>query len=163
MADFFSWFQVNWSSFIGAAGIIGGLYFTSMTTRENSKVVREDCRARQVQNLLGMDERHDKLWKEAQERPDLKRILAEKVDLKNEPLTVEEDIFLRRVIRFLETGWRLEKIMDRGELDILAKDVAAFLRHPLPQTVWKSVREFRNPEFVTFVEQAIEQGGRFSE
>ena len=152
MADFHSWFQSNWSSLIGAAGIIGSLWFSAIS-------VREDCRARQVANLLALDERHQALWGEAQQRQDLKRILSDRVDILARPLAPEEDVFLRRLILYFETGWRLEKIMDRGELRILASDAGEFFSLPLPRAVWEKTKQFRNPRFVRFVSRSLEAAG----
>ena len=106
-------------------------------------------------NLLALDERHQNLWGEAQGRPDLKRILSKEVHVLTEPVTIEENEFLQRVILYFETGWRLEKIMDRGELKILALDAGEFFSLPLPRAVWEKTKQFRNPRFVRFVEKAM--------
>ncbi len=148
MADFLTWLQNNWATAIGAAGIIASLCFSAITTRE-------DCRSRQVANHLSLDEWHRTLWGEAQQRADLKRIMSDEADMLDQPLTLEEDVFLRRIILHFETGWRLERIMNRGELKVLALDVADFFRHPLPRAVWERTKKYRNPEFVRFVEKAL--------
>jgi hypothetical protein len=133
---------------IGALGIIGGLWFTAANFREDSK-------NRLVTNLLAIDERHRVLWSEALQRQDLKRILSPTVDFEAEPLTPEEDVFLRRIILHFETGWRLEMILERGEMKLLAKDAGSFFKLPLPHVVWDKTKEFRNPRFVRFVERAL--------
>ena len=156
MADFPSWFQDNWSSIIGAAGIIASLCFSAVTTRE-------DCKSRQVGNLLALDERHRALWGEAQQREDLKRILSDHADILAKPPTPEEEVFLRRVILQFETGWRLEKIMNRGELDTLALDASDFFRRPLPKAVWEKTKQFRNPRFARFVDRALDRRGRLTD
>ena len=148
MADISSWVQNNWPSVIGALGIIGSLWFTAANFREDSK-------NRLVSNLLAIDERHRALWSEAQQRQDLKRILSQGVDVLAEPLSPEEDVFLRRVILHFETGWRLERILDRGEMKLLARDAGGFFSLPLPHAVWEKTKEFRNPKFVKFVERAV--------
>jgi hypothetical protein len=129
-------------------GIIGSLWFTAANFREDSK-------NRLVSNLLAIDERHRALWSEAQQRQDLKRILSQEVDVLAKPLSPEEDVFLRRVILHFETGWRLERILDRGEMKLLARDAGDFFSLPLPHAVWEKTKKFRNPKFVRFVERAM--------
>jgi len=129
-------------------GILGSLWFTGAYFRDDSK-------NRLVSNLLAIQERHRVFWAEAQQRPDLKRIFSNEVDTTAAPLTAEEEVFLRRTVMHFETGWRLEKILNRGELKLLGRDVAEFFRLPLPRAVWEKAKEFRNPKFVRFVERAL--------
>ena len=153
MADFLSWFEGNWSNVFAAAGIIGGLLFTSAS-------FRADAKNRQITNLLALDERHRALWGEVKQRPELKRILSENVDFLAEPLTAEEDVSMWQIIQQFETGWRVEKIMNRGELESLARDAGEFFTLPLPRAVWEKEKKFRNQRFVRFVKRAIERSGR---
>jgi hypothetical protein len=148
MADFLSWFQTNWSNVFGVTGIIGSLLFTSASFQADSK-------NRAITNLLALDERHRALWSEVKQRLELRRILAESVDLSAQPLTPEEDVSMWQIIQQFETGWRVEKILDRGELVILARDVGEFFSLPLPHAVWEKEKPFHNPKFVRFVEKAI--------
>jgi hypothetical protein len=150
MAGFLSWVQSNWSAAVGAVGIIASLLFTAGYFREDSK-------NRHVSNLLAIEERHRALWSEAQKRHDLKRIFADKANVLAEPVSADEDMFLRRIILHFETGWRLEKIMSRGEMNLLARDVADFFKRPLPHAVWEKTKRFRNWKFVRFVERAIKR------
>jgi hypothetical protein len=144
MAGICSWVQSNWSSAIGAAGIIGGLWFTAAS-------FRADAKNRLITNLLALDERHRALWGEVKQRPELNRILSENVDLVARPLTPEEDVSMWQIIQQFETGWRVERILNRGELKILARDIGEVLSLPLPRAVWDRERQFRNPKFVRFV------------
>ena len=73
------------------------------------------------------------------------------------PLTIEEDLFMRRVILHFETGWRIEKIRNRGELSLLSRDIGEFFSLPLPRAAWEKTKEFRNPKFVRFVERALKK------
>ena len=143
MAVFPSWFESNWSNVIGAAGIIGSLLFTAASFREDSK-------NRLITNLLALDERHRALWGEVKQRQELKRILSQNVDMLAQPLTPEEDVSMWQIIQQFETGWRVENILNRGELKSLARDVAEFFSLPLPQAVWEKEKQFRNPRFVRF-------------
>jgi hypothetical protein len=148
MMGFLSWVQGNWSSFIGAVGIIGSLLFTAGYFRDDSK-------NRLVTNLLAIEQRHRSLWGEAQQRKDLKRIFSRETVVLEQSISTEEDFFIRRVILHFETGWRLERIMDRGELRLLSQDAGELLSLPLPRAVWEKTKKFRNREFVRFVERAL--------
>jgi len=129
-------------------GIIGSLLFTAAS-------FRADAKNRLITNLLALDERHRTLLSEVKQRPELKRILSENVDLAAQPLTPEEDVSMWQIAQQFETGWRVEKILNRGELKSLARDAANFFRLPLPRAVWEKTKEFRNPRFVRFVERAL--------
>ena len=148
MADICSWVQNNWSSAIGAAGIISSLVFTAAS-------FRADAKNRLITNLLALDDRHRALLSEVKQRPELKRILSENVDLIAQPLTSEEDLSMWQIVQQFETGWRVEKILNRGELRSLARDAGAFFSLPLPYAVWEKTKKFRNPKFVRFVERAM--------
>ena len=155
MAGFSSWVQENWSSAVGAVGIIGSLLFTAAS-------FGADAKSKLISNLLALDERHRALWSEVKQRPELRRLSSENVDLVAQPLTAEEDVSMWQIIQQFETGWRLEKILNRGELKFLARDAAEFFSLPLPRAVWEETKRFRNPRFVCFVERAIERRGRLN-
>lgn len=148
MAGFISWVQGNWSSVVGAVGIIGSLLFTAAS-------FRADGRNRQVTNLLAISEWHRNLWSEAHQRKDLKRVFQKEIGSAGQSMSVAEIEFLDSAILHFETGWRLEKIMKRGELTLLARDAGEFFSLPLPRDVWERTKAFRNRRFVRFVERAL--------
>jgi hypothetical protein len=148
VAHIISWVNSNWSSVVGAVGIIGSLLFTAA-------YFRQDSRNRLVSNLLALEERHRALWSEAQKRQDLKRIFSRDADVLAQPVSTEEDLFLKRCILHFETGWRLVRIVDGSELKALALDAAEFFCLPLPCAVWEKSKKFRNLKFVRFVERAL--------
>lgn len=148
MAGCSSWLQENWSSVVSAVGIIGSLWFTGAYFRQDSK-------SRNFSNLLAIDERHRVLWGEARQRPDLKRVFLKDADVLTQPISFVEEEFLKSAFLHFETGWRLERIMNRGELSALALDIASFFSLPLPRAVWEKTKKFRNPKFVRFVKGAM--------
>jgi hypothetical protein len=155
MVGFPSWFEYNWSNLVGAIGIIGSLLFTAAS-------LRGEARSSMIGSLLALDERHRALWSEVKQRPELKRILSEKVDLDTHPLTPEEDVSMWQIVQQFETGWRIERILNRGELKSLARDAANFFSLPLPRAVWEKTKRFRNPKFVRFVTRALDRYGRLT-
>jgi hypothetical protein len=157
MAVSSSWLENNWSNVIGAAGIIGGLLFTGINSLFTAAGFREDAKNKLITNLLALDERHRALWSEVKLRPELKRILSKNVNLVAQPMSPEEDVSMWQIIQQFETGWRVEKILNRGELESLARDAAEVFSHPLPRAAWEKEKRFRNPKFVRFVERALDQ------
>jgi len=131
-------------------GIIESLLFTAAYFRDDSK-------NRLVTNLLAIDERHRSLWGEAHQRKDLERIFAAGIDWAAQPMTVAETEFVDSAILHFETGWRIEKIMNRGEMKLLAHDAGDFFSLPIPRAVWEKTKIFRNRRFVRFVERALSE------
>lgn len=148
MDGFLLWLQNNWAAAIGAFGIIGSLLFTAASFREDSK-------NRLVTNLIAIDDRHRKLWTEARQRHDLMRVFQKQADLAAQPMSVAEAEFLDSAILHFETGWRIERILNRGELKLLARDAGDFFSLPLPRAVWENTKRYRNREFVRFVNRAL--------
>jgi hypothetical protein len=153
MADFTPWIRENWSAVVSAAGILGSLWFTGAYFRQDSK-------SRNFSNLLAIDERHRALWTEARQRQDLKRVFSRDADVLSLPISFAEEEFLKSVFVHFETGWRIECLMNRGELKTLSLDVAAFFSLPLPRAIWEKTKQYRNPKFVKFVMRALEGCGR---
>jgi len=149
MGGFSSWIESNWSSVVGAAGIIGSLWFTAASFREDSK-------AKQMANILALVERQRVLWSDANQRQDLQRIFLDNANLYSQPITVAESEFLDLIVLHFETGWRIEQSMDKRNMKGLALDAGEFFSLPLPHGVWEKTKKFRNPHFVQFVEAAIE-------
>lgn len=147
MAAFFSWIQGNWSSVVGAVGIIGSWFYSAA-------YFRADAQNRLVANLMAIEERHRSFWREAKERSDLIRIFSRDLIAEVPSLTSEEDLFMRKMMVFFETGWRIEGILKRGEMKLLAKDVAKTLSFPFPRAVWEETKKFRNPKLVRFAARA---------
>ena len=67
-----------------------------------------------------------------------------------------------QILQQFETGWRVEKILNRGELKFLARDAAEFFSLPLPRAVWNKEKRYRNPKFVRFVRRALDRSGRLT-
>jgi len=145
MAGMSSWIKENWFTVVQTVGIVGGLWFTAASFR--------------ISNMLTLAEQHRALWDDALERPDLKRVFLAKVE-KIEPVTVEEEEFLNLVIVHFETGWQMANTSTILTREILARDIRGFFSKPLPHSVWEKTRDSRNPQFVKFVERALEAAGR---
>ncbi len=142
------WVTANWFLVLQGAGIIGGLLFTGLSLRRES-------RARRVSDLLTLTEQHRELWNEGRCRPELARVFQGEGDLVGQPVSAHEEAFLNEVIVHFNTGWLLAREGSLLSLAALANDVQAFFRLPIPRVVWQKTRLERDPKFVRFVEKQV--------
>ncbi len=143
-----TWIDQNWFSVLQALGIMGGLAFTAIA-------LRTDIRVRRVQNHFAVTEQHRKLWSELFARPELARVLEPKLDLAQNPITSEEDLFVTLLILNLKNSFVASKADLFVSPEKLGKDIKGFLSLPIPHTVWKSLKVVQDREFVEFVQRSI--------
>src|SRR5258708_5149420 len=91
---FLHWFGQNWFVLLQSLGIVGGLLFTAVSLRIDTKV-------RRVGNLISVTHEHRDIWTQLYQRPELWRVLEQNVDLRKEPLTNEEELFVNLLILHL--------------------------------------------------------------
>ena len=150
-----SWGEVNWFNLIQTAGIMGSLGLTA------AAAVRE-AKAREIENLLTIGEHHRELWSGAYQRPELARIFKTNADAVATPATVAEEEFLNLVIVQYQITWSIAKTGGLVTLKELAADMRGFFSLPLPRVVWEKTKNFRNRQFVRFVERALEPSGHLN-
>jgi len=142
-----SWITAHWFDLLQTAGIVGGLVFTGV-------IARRDERARAIGNAIAIKQQYREIWQELYDRPKLFRILKADVDLKSNPLTDEEELFVTQLILHLDTVFRAKQAGVFVEIGGLRKDVANFLSLPIPRQVWTKLKPYQDKDFVTFVENA---------
>jgi hypothetical protein len=145
------WIESNWFNVIQTVGIVGSLWMGAAAAHREAK-------AREIENLLTITTQHRDLWAQAQTRKDLRRVLQSDVDVQKSPLTQQEFIFLNSVIVHLELGWLMSRSGAAIKMRELENDLRGFISLPLPRTVWEKTNEFRNQQFVKFVEGALTGG-----
>jgi hypothetical protein len=69
------WISQNFFNLFSAAGIIGGLWFTAVSLRSETKT-------RRVANLLTITANHREVWKEFFGKPELARVIEPSADVK---------------------------------------------------------------------------------
>lgn len=130
---------------LNAIGIIGGLLFTAFSFRAETK-------SRRVSNLLSLTAAHRSIWKEQFEYPKLGRVLRTSVNLSQEPISREEEIFVNLVVQHLNVVFHTMQ----DELTIppegLRRDVASFFSLPIPTAVWEKLKTTQNDRFVAYVD-----------
>lgn len=141
------WLKENWFSLAQCVGIVGGLLFTGLS-------LRRDTKARRASDMLALSEHHRDLWGEAHRRPELRRIMEAEVDFVAAPITFFEEQFLFVVITHFQTGWHLARSGSLLSLEVLSEDAGWFFNLPIPRTVWSATKGGRDSKFVRFIEEA---------
>lgn len=143
--------SIDWSELTQNAGIITTLLFSTYS-------IRKDNQARRLSNLNAITDRHREIWREMYSRPSLSRVLNSHVDLKDEPVSQEEYVFVNELIIHLGTAHSAMKEGMFTRLDGLKKDIIAFFSLPVPKAVWEQSRTFQNLEFIMFVDETLAKG-----
>lgn len=145
---FIGWLSSHITSLIQTLGIIGGLIFTAYS-------FRLEARARRVSNLLAITAHHRNIWSELYERPELMRVLQADIDLVQDPIKPEEELFIRLLILHFESTFKASRQGEYRQPEGLAQDVAQFFSLPLPSMVWTRIRALQDHDFVRFVEDTL--------
>ena len=139
------WLAENWVTYLNAAGVVGGLFFTGYSLHSETKT-------RKIANLITLAQSHRDVWKEALHEPSLHRVLATQADLHRSPVTREEEIFVTLVFQHLGIVVRTMKNDLTINPEGLRRDVAEFLALPIPRTVWSRIKHVQDRDFVAFIE-----------
>lgn len=145
---FGGWIGENWFTLLQSAGIIGGLLFTGISLRIDTKV-------RRVGNLFEVTKHHREIWTGLYSRPELKRILKSDVDVDRGPITSEEELFVNLLVLHLASAYRAAvggMFILPTELDA---DIGRFFSLPIPRAIWEKTRRFQDQDFVGFVEDRL--------
>ena len=141
----------NWLDLLSAVGIVGGLVFTAVSLRSETKT-------RKASNLIALTSNHREIWNEFFARPDLARILKPKVNLAHSPVSPDEEVFVNTVILHLSCVYETLKDELLIKQEGLRRDVASFLALPIPAAVWERTKLLQNRDFVVFVEECRTEG-----
>jgi hypothetical protein len=140
--------SIHWFEVIETVSVIGGLLFTAHT-------IRKDEQARQISNMLAVNEQSVSIWSKLWERPQLSRVLKANADLDKQPVSEEEWVFVKTLLLHLDT---VRRAMNAGlfvKIKGLQSDVRFFLSLPIPKTVWQKIKPFQDGDFVAFVESCL--------
>lgn len=136
----------NWFELLQSLGIITGFFFASYSSWEEAK-------QRRVANRLEITKQHREIWSTLYSRPDLTRVIDSAADLAAQPVTHEEQLFVRSLILHLAAAFRASRAGMFKLPDELKTDIAIFFSHPVPRAVWEVTKHLQNADFVWFVEQ----------
>jgi len=139
------WLLSHSQSILEPVGILGGLVYTGITLRQESK-------ARRVANIITITTQHRDIWKELYDRPELGRVLNPSVNLKKHPATPAEYLFVRFVILHLSSVFRASKADELLQPAGTVQDVREFISLPIPHAIWLELRDLQDNDFVKWVE-----------
>lgn len=148
MEHFWGWLQNNWVDLIQTIGIVAGLAFTAVSFKREEQT-------RRISNLLSLKEEHRELWSIVHQNPGFSRILDPDVDLVANPMTNEEEVFLRQMIVHFAVGYEMVRTGTPLDIGAVKGDVAEVFSLPLPKLAFARARHGQSPEFVRFVEEAL--------
>ena len=121
--------------------------------------VRTDTKERKIGNLFMLTNAHREIWSQLYERKELTRVLMESVNLRCEPVTAEEELFVHTLILHLRAAFKARKLGMQFDDDAVAADIRQFLNRSIPRVVWEKSKVFQGGDFVQFVERALGSSG----
>lgn len=142
-----NWFQLLQSIFIVAGFAITALSF------------RSDIRSRKVSVLLRLIENYRDTWHGFMAKPELSRVLEDEVDLKKAPIKDDERcLATAQLIIHLSSVFVAQKMRQIPPIEGMERDVRSFFSKPIPEAIWKEIRDFQNADFVAYVEKVVSSG-----
>lgn len=142
------WLVHHGESLLESIGIIGGLIFTGVA-------LRRDSRARRVENLLTITQHQREIWSAAQNNPKLTQAFAVDRDARQQPPTPEERLFVRSLILHLGTVYRAIKLDELLKPQGMDADIRAFFSKPVVCRVWEEEMRFQDADFALFVNRTL--------
>jgi ligand-binding SRPBCC domain-containing protein len=143
------WMGGHWLDLLQTTSILVGFFTGAYTIRINTK-------ERKIGNLFALTNAHRELWSRLYERKELLRVLADSVNLRREPITAEEELFVHTLILHLRAAFKARHLGMQFDDDAVAADIRQFFTRPIPRTVWKRSKVFQDRDFVDFVDRCIE-------
>ena len=134
--------------FLNAAGIVGGLLFTALSLRGETK-------ARRFANLLTLTQHHREIWSQLLERPELARVLKADAELTATPVTEAEGVFVNLLVLYMNSVYAATRAGFFKAPEGAAQDIRELLSRPIPKAVWNEIRGLQDQGFVSFVEGSL--------
>jgi plasmid maintenance system killer protein len=142
-----SWISEHWFDLFQTIGIAGSFFFTAVT-------LQKDGLARRVGNSIAMNGQYQIIQRELIRNPQLKRVFDAKADIESNPISIEEEAFVKMTIAQLSTAYRAMKHGEFVELEELEQDVRGFFGLPIPKAVWEKFSSVQNNDFIDFVDSS---------
>ena len=143
------WIQEHGFVFLQAVSTLVGFFIAAYTIRTNTV-------ERKIGNLFELTKAHREIWSRLYERKEFARVLMESVNLRKEPMTVEEELFIHTLLLHLRTAFKARALGMQFDDDAVAADIRQFFNRPIPRSVWERSKDFQDADFVAFVERSIE-------
>jgi hypothetical protein len=148
MGDMGQWLAENWFNLFSSLGIIGGLWFTAISLRSETKT-------RRIANLLTVTTNHREIWKEYFRNPELARVLDASANVAKRPVTPAEQLFVGLIIFHISNVFYAMKDDLFIKLEGSRRDIAQFFSLPVPKAVWTKTKLLQNHDFAAFIESSL--------
>lgn len=145
-----TYLQAHWFDLVQSLFIIAGFLLAVLK-------LSSDYRSRRIESLIELVKGHRDIWRLVIENPALSRILQEDVDLKIKPITQEEKWFVLLSIMHLYSAFESSKEWMSVSISGIGKDIKGYFAYPIPNAVWRDVKELQNKDFVAFVEKHLQE------
>ena len=142
------WISQNFFNLFSVAGIIGGLWFTAISLRSETKT-------RRVANLLTITANHREVWKECFGKPELARVIEPSANVEKQPVTPAEEFFVNMVISHTSSVYEALKDDLVIKQENLRRDVKSFFSLPVPNAVWTKTKLLQNQDFAAFIDSSL--------
>lgn len=142
------WFDGHWFDLLQTTSIVVGLFATVDT-------IRADTKERKIDNLFALTSAHRELWMKLYDKPLLARVLSDNVNMKKEPPSLEEELFVHLLILNLRASFKARLAGMEFDDDAVAADIRQFFAHPIPRATWEKSKMYQDPAFVSFVEKNL--------
>lgn len=143
------WIGGHWLDFLQTASILTGFFFAAQTMRSNTQ-------ERKIGNLFQLTGAHREIWSRLHDQKELSRVLSPTADLRRDPVTLEEELFVHTLILHVRTAFKARELGMQFDDDAVAADIRQFFNRPIPKDVWSRSKVFQDREFVEFVDRCIE-------
>jgi hypothetical protein len=142
------WLSQNFFNLFSAVGIIGGLWFTAVSLRSETKT-------RRIANLLTVTANYREIWKGYYGNPQLARVLDSSANVKEKPVTPEEELFVGQIIFHISNVFYAMKNDLFIAQDGSRRDIAQFFSLPVPKAVWTKTKLLQNQDFAAFIDSSL--------
>jgi hypothetical protein len=139
------WLSQNWFNLLSSIGVIGSLWFATLSIRSGTKTW-------QISNLLAITANHREVWTVFLNDKELGRVRDATADTSQEPITDAERIFVGLVIQHINSVYCAMNDHLVIQVEGLRRDIAQFFSLPIPREIWEKIKVFQNDDFVAFVE-----------
>lgn len=134
----------NWFDVLQSVFIVGGFLLSYFS-------IRRDSRSRKIGHLLQLNQSHRDIWGKTYTQPELLRIRKTEVDIQKHPITEAERRLAIEVILHIYLVYEAiqHKQLDKNEAE---KDIADYLKLPIPNAVWQDIKGYHNKQFVNYID-----------
>jgi len=142
------WLSQNWFDLFSTVGIMGSFWIGIVALRSEAKT-------RRVANLLTVTANYREIWKEYYDNPQLARVLDASANVKEKPVTPEEELFVGQIIFHISNVFYAMKDDLFVAQDGSRRDIAQFFSLPVPKAVWTKTKLLQNQDFAAFIDSSL--------